>query len=123
MESNAIKELAIKSKKNTVIALGGGAFEKKSTRDWILLTGVSVWLKSSISNLTERLYDKTDRPLLMKRPRTRFRSKAELKRKLKEQLERRLPNFELAEFKVTTTNKTPYDVAVEIEKKIMKKYA
>lgn len=122
MESNAIKELALKCKKNSVMALGGGAFEKKSTRDWILLTGVSIWLKCSVSVLTERLLNQTDRPLLLKKPKERFHSKTEINKKIKELLKAREQNYSKAEFKITTSHKTPNQVAAEIIEKIMRKY-
>ena len=123
MESNAIKELALKGKKNAVIVLGGGAFENKSTRDWILLTGVSIWLKCSIKELTKRLMEQSDRPLLLKKAQTPYSSKNELGKKIRNLLDRRKNNYKRAEFSISTTDKTPEKVAAEIEDKIMSKYA
>jgi len=59
------KEVLESLKKNkTVIALGGGAFLKKSVRDKILKNSLSIWLDINLKTLNKRLKWNKKRPLL-----------------------------------------------------------
>jgi shikimate kinase len=46
-----------------VVALGGGAFAQASNREAMEAAGVSIWLKSPIDQLWDRVSDEDDRPL------------------------------------------------------------
>ena len=50
--------------KNTVIALGGGAFIEPAIREVVLKTSVSFWLDLSIKNLSKRFKTLKKRPLI-----------------------------------------------------------
>lgn len=47
-----------------VLALGGGAFLNKNSRDLIKKNGVSVWLKTPAELILKRVSSRKDRPLL-----------------------------------------------------------
>ena len=51
-------------KNNCIIALGGGAFMKKTVRDRILRDSVSVWLDINLKTLYKRIKWNKKRPLL-----------------------------------------------------------
>ena len=53
-------------KSDCVIALGGGAFMKKTTRDIILRDSVSIWLDINLKTLNKRIKWNKKRPLLNK---------------------------------------------------------
>ena len=50
--------------KNTVIALGGGAFMNKNIRNSILKNSISFWLDLNIKNINKRVNWNKKRPLL-----------------------------------------------------------
>jgi len=50
--------------KNTVIALGGGAFMNKNIRNSILKNSISFWLDLNIKNINKRVKWNKKRPLL-----------------------------------------------------------
>ena len=52
-------------KSECVIALGGGAFMKKTVRDKILKYSVSIWLDANLSTLNKRVKWNKKRPLLV----------------------------------------------------------
>ena len=59
------KEVLESLKKNkTVIALGGGAFLKKSVREKILKNSLSIWLDINLKTVNKRLKWNKKRPLL-----------------------------------------------------------
>ena len=51
-------------KSKCIIALGGGAFMKKTTRDIILRDSVSIWLDINLKTLNKRIKWNKKRPLL-----------------------------------------------------------
>ena len=59
--------LAILTKNNCVIALGGGAFINESIRNNVLKSAISIWLDTDIKTLNERTKWKKKRPLLDKK--------------------------------------------------------
>ena len=52
--------------KNSVIALGGGAFINKAIRDNVLKNAISIWLHLSLKDLNKRTKWNNKRPLLNK---------------------------------------------------------
>lgn len=61
-EFKIIKDLL--SKKNCIIATGGGAFIYKKTRELILNKSTSIWLKPDISIIARRIEKTKKRPIL-----------------------------------------------------------
>lgn len=64
LEKEKIKEFA--KMKNTVLSLGGGAFEDKESREILLKNGLVIYLKASPEILFERIKSEIHRPLLHK---------------------------------------------------------
>lgn len=81
--------------KNTVISLGGGAFEKGVNREILLKNAIVFYLYADANLLYERIKSDTSRPLL---------KCDDPKGKLKELLEKREPNYLKAHHKIDTSN-------------------
>ena len=62
-----------------VLATGGGAFLDRDTRDSIRRNAVSVWLRASLDQMTRRVGDGSDRPMLNGRPRERLAALMQLR--------------------------------------------
>lgn len=118
LESAAIKNLFAEKTKAKIIALGGGAFENRATRQLISENGISVWLRCSISELYERLRKHSDRPKLTDKKKTL--SAGRPKEKIQKLLLKRKDNYARADLRVTTSGKTANRVALEIISKLRK---
>ena len=90
------------SAKNAVIALGGGAFLDPANRDLAEKTGLTVWLKVSFTNVTDRVRIDGTRP--------KFADKDQVERLYKS----RESCYALAKVHVSTDAGTPESVADEI---------
>jgi shikimate kinase len=106
-ESNALRDLLTGSlKRDSVVALGGGAFIHESNRE-LLREWPSVFLEAPASELWERsLADGIERPL---------RGDPEQFAKLYAQ---RLPFYRQATVTVVTSGKDPVSLCAEIERKL-----
>ncbi len=122
MESKAIMKTCFKRNPHYIIALGGGAFEKYGNRKIVSSCGISVWLRCSLEVLSQRLKNKTDRPLLRNKRLKADSDRQELKKRLKALLKKRAKNYGKADINVSTSGKTPLAVSFEIIKKIKNKY-
>ncbi|WP_047979928.1 shikimate kinase [Ornithinibacillus contaminans] len=58
-ETSALKEIA----NETIIATGGGVVEKEANIQWMKQTGIIIYIKTSLSEISRRLMDDTTRPL------------------------------------------------------------
>jgi len=67
--------------KNTVIALGGGAFIDRSIRDNILKNAISIWLDVDLKDLNKRMKWNNKRPLLNKGNKKKVMNKLYAERK------------------------------------------
>jgi len=114
MEAAAIKKNAGQSGRSMVLALGGGAFEYPTNRKHVAASGISIWLRCPINELSRRLKSISDRPLLKGN---------NLKRRLGAQLKKRLPNYRQADLQISTSHMTPGQATNEIIKMLKKKYA
>ena len=99
-EERVIKRLLEDGPK--VLATGGGAFERASTRENIAAHGVSVWLDGELEVLWERVSRKTHRPLL---------KQENPKGVLKALLEKRNPTYAKADCRVESRD-VPHEVIV-----------
>jgi shikimate kinase len=92
----------VSSSKKTVIALGGGTFIDPENRDLIEKTGLTVWLKVSFANVTDRVKIDGTRPKFSdtNQVQSLYRS--------------REPYYALAKVHVSTDGSTPQSVAEEI---------
>lgn len=100
LERLCLKEVS--SSKNSVIALGGGAFIDPENRKLAETTGLTVWLKASFATIAGRVKTDGTRP--------KFANKDEA-----ESLYRsREPYYALAKIHVSTDDGSPESVAGEI---------
>jgi shikimate kinase len=123
LEHQTIRATARPGRKAKVIALGGGAFESRISREIVAETGVSIWLSCAVREIYRRLQEKNDRPLLHVRPRRgQTRRQAALNR-IATLLEKRLPNYRRADLRVATTNRDIAEVVNRIIELLDKRYA
>ena len=107
-ETSALRDLTESLERNTVIALGGGAFVQPKNRE-LLRSWPSVFLEVPLDELWRRsLEDPTKRPL-RKDNLTEF---ARL-------YESRLPFYRQATMTVVTSGKDPASLCVEIERRLL----
>ena len=90
---------------NTVMALGGGAFEDEKTRKLLKKNGIVVYLKATPQTLFKRIHKEIHRPLLRKN----FSVDT-----LAFILKKRIINYEKAHYILETDNKTPKEVVKKI---------
>ncbi|MEK9614380.1 MAG: shikimate kinase, partial [Flavobacteriaceae bacterium] len=107
-------EWILSEKKPMIISLGGGTPCYFDTMHFLstIEDVQTIYLKTSVSNLTERLVDEIDqRPLI-----SHLKSKAEIAEFIGKHLFERNPYYSQAKLSVTTDGKSPLAVASEIEK-------
>lgn len=114
LETAVLRKVAGRAGRPKVIALGGGAFESKLHRKLVSETGISIWLRCSANELSNRLKNKSDRPLLKGH---------NLKQQLRAQLKKRLKNYRTANLHISTAGKNPAQVSMEIMKSLKKQNA
>ncbi len=89
---------------NSVIALGGGAFEDKETRRFLVNSKV-IYLKTSPDIIYERIKNDKKRPLLKDQMTVE---------KITQIYNSRVENYEKADVTIITDNKTPKEITKEI---------
>jgi len=103
VEKSIISELS--EEEDLIIALGGGAFESEDTRKNLENNCITIYLKSSVDRLLNRIKDDKNRPLLQcENP----------KGKLEELLEKRELNYLKADYIIETGNKNIDEIVEEI---------
>lgn len=103
IEKEIIQELS--QEEDLIIALGGGAYENKETREILEENCKVIYLKSTVDRLFNRIKDDKNRPLLQcENP----------KSKLEELLKLREPNYIKAEYIIETDNKNIDEITKEI---------
>ena len=103
IESQLLEEIS--NRGNQIIALGGGAFLSEQNRKKLSLNSISVYLETSVITIYDRIKDDTSRPLL---------KTENVKDKIAELLNNRELTYKLADFTVSTENKTPKNIAKDI---------
>ena len=103
-EKDSLKELV--SKKNIVLATGGGIILSKSNRDLLSENGIVIYLKSNQKELIKRMKNDKTRPLL---------KNGNIEEIIKKLCKEREPLYEeIADFEIMTKNKRIHEVANEI---------
>lgn len=106
LETQIIKKFS--NSENTVISLGGGAFEKEENRTILLNLNKVFYLYADVDTLYERIKTDSSRPLLKcDNP----------KGKLEELLKNREPNYKKAHY-IIDTNKELSKILNEIQEKL-----
>lgn len=90
---------------NSVISLGGGAFENPETRKFLLNNSTVIYLKTSPETIYERIKNNTTRPLLCGNMSIE---------KIDQILKKREKNYKSAPIIINTNNKTPNRIVEEI---------
>ena len=103
-EKDILQELV--SKKNIVLATGGGIILSKSNRDLLSENGIVIYLKSNQKDLILRTKNDKTRPLL---------KNGNIELIIKKLCKEREPLYEeIADFKIATKNKRIHEVVNEI---------
>ena len=103
-EKDSLKELV--SKKNIVLATGGGIILSKSNRDLLSENGIVIYLKSNQKDLIKRMKNDKTRPLL---------KNGNIEEIIKKLCKEREPLYEeIADFEIVTKNKRIHEVINEI---------
>jgi len=103
-EKDILKELV--SKKNIVLATGGGIILSESNRDLLAKNGIVIYLKSIQKDLVLRMKNDKTRPLL---------KNGNVELIIKKLCQEREPLYEqIADFEITTKNKRIHEVVNEI---------
>ena len=103
IEKDIIKNIFKNS--NLVIALGGGAFENKQTRNFLLENSSVIYLQTEAETIFQRLKNDDTRPLLCGNMSIE---------KITEIIEQRKHNYQTASYIITTDNKNPDTIVEEI---------
>lgn len=103
IENEKIKEYI--NHTNTVLSLGGGAFQNINTQQLLKNNSIIVYLETNSATIYSRIKNETHRPLF---------SKKNSIENIDFILEKRKKNYEKAHHKVITDNKSPYEVAQQI---------
>ena len=91
---------------NTVVSLGGGAFENSDTRDFLLSgNNTVIYLKTSAQKIYERIKNDTTRPLLTDNMNIET---------IQNMLNIREKNYKLAHYTVLTDNRSADEIVNEI---------
>ena len=103
LEEREVLESLKKSK--CVIALGGGAFMKKTIRDRILKDSVSIWLDVNLKTLNKRVNWNKKRPLI---------NKEDSQIKINQLYAERKNIYKMANYRINCNNLSKEDIANKI---------
>lgn len=106
IETKVIKNVS--TLKNTVVSIGGGAFEKEENRMFLLNNCTVFYLQADIDVIYERIKTDQSRPLL---------ECPDPKQKLRTLLDNREPNYKKAHY-IIDANKSTQEVIKEIQRKL-----
>ena len=107
VEKEKIKILvqrAIQSGERAIISLGGGAFDKKDTRELLLKNTKVIWLNVPIDILIKRVGDGTKRPMI----------KGDVKKSISEILNKRIKYYSLSHHELNTFNLSQEQITKKI---------
>lgn len=116
IETQTLKELSHLRK--YIISLGGGTIESEENLKVIKTSGILVYLESTPEAAYRRLRFKRDRPALLFEDTEP--TKEEFIERIKSILNRRLPYYNQADFKINTDNK-PIGITVDLLAKKLRK--
>jgi shikimate kinase len=119
LESQTIIELLKYGKSRMVIALGGGALQRRKNRDVVKRNGIVVYLSCSARKIYQGIKNKADRPLLRVNPAKEKTTRQAVIRRIKDLLEQRKPIYAQADIKVSTTSKSVAETLKELQRRIL----
>ena len=98
----------LKQNIKAIISLGGGGFESKKTRKFLLNNSKVVWLNTDIKILSKRIGNAFNRPMI----------KGNVETNLKMLLDKRIKNYQKSHLKINTDNLSINDLCDKIIKGI-----
>ncbi|MBI3753031.1 MAG: shikimate kinase [Deltaproteobacteria bacterium] len=108
MESKVINEIS--TRRDMVIATGGGAIVNQQNLEALKRNGIVICLTASIDAILSRVGSGDERPLL---------SRGDKKEAISNLLKQREPFYKKADFIIDTTTKTVGEVVEEIKEKLL----
>ena len=100
----------VENYENGIIALGGGTLIKKENRSAIRSNGTLIYLEASPESILKRIMnDSTHRPLL-----EMYRTDKELLHFIQSHINERLPDYQKADSKINTENKSIDEIVSEL---------
>ena len=94
----------LKQNINAVISLGGGGFESKKTREFLLNNSKVIWLNTDIKVLKKRVGKASNRPMI----------KGNIENNIEMLLNKRIKNYQKAHLKINTDNLSINDLCDKI---------
>ena len=98
----------LKQNTKAIISLGGGGFESKKTREFLLSNSKVIWLNTDIKTLSKRVGNAFNRPMI----------KGNIEANIKMLLNKRIKNYQKSHLKVDTYNLSINDLCDKIIKGI-----
>ena len=98
----------LKQNIKAIISLGGGGFESKKTRKFLLNNSKVIWLNTDIKILSKRIGNAFNRPMI----------KGNVETNLKMLLDKRIKNYQKSHLKINTDNLSINDLCDKIIKGI-----
>lgn len=109
VEQSTIKELILnilQSNQNSVVSIGGGAFDNLYTRKLLLKNTRVIWLNTPINILVNRVGDGSKRPMI----------KGNIKKSISELLNKRIQYYSLCHDQLDTVNLNQNQIVEKINK-------
>jgi shikimate kinase len=116
-ESNVIKKM-FKVNKPMVIALGGGALDRRLNRELILSKSTVFYLSCAVEELYRRLRNASDRPLLKSARRGGLTEQQHLRARIRTLLQKRRPFYLQSDGTISVTSKAPRESVRHIIQKL-----
>jgi len=123
LESRMIRRFIKGQYPQGIVALGGGAFQNKVSRDDLLESGLVIYLGCSSREIYRRLQGKHDRPLMNARPQKGETPREARIRKIRLLLTKRLTNYRRAHIHCSTSRKKANVVVNDLLLKFRSYYA
>ncbi|MFH1687293.1 MAG: shikimate kinase [bacterium] len=105
-----------------VVSLGGGAFVSAGNRRRIQAGGISIYLSCALRELYSRLSGRDDRPLLNVNTASSRSPQEALKNEIRRLYSARRNIYRLADLTVSTSARTPNQVAEEVIRRLRRRY-
>ena len=99
----------LKQNIKAIISLGGGGFESKKTRKFLLNNSKVIWLNADIEILSKRVGNAFNRPMI----------KGKIKTNIEMLLNKRIKNYQKSHLKINTDNLSINDLCNKIIKGIL----
>ncbi len=120
LEQEAVHEVIQSKSAYGVVALGGGAFESSYIRDIVARNGNTVYLSCAADEIYRRLKRKSDRPLLQVESKSGKTLRSARLRRIGKLLTARKLNYGRADWAISTTRRSPQEVAEIIVARFLK---